>query len=95
MSMPRKGAATRKRVPGDNSKAESFFETLKTEEVRIKSYETFEEAKANLGRFIEDVYNTKRLHSSLRYVPPAEFEAAYAAAEVAGPARELTLPGVR
>jgi putative transposase len=63
--------------PYDNAKAESFFKTLKREEVDLSDYRTFEEAEANIGRFIEDVYNRKRLHSSLGYVPPAEFEAAY------------------
>ena len=64
--------------PYDNAKAESFFKTLKQEEVYLKQYQTFEEAESNLGQFIEDVYNTKRLHSSLGYVPPIEFEMAYA-----------------
>ena len=61
--------------PYDNAKAESFFKTLKHEEVYLQHYTTFAEAHANLTRFIDDVYNTKRLHSSLGYVPPAEFEA--------------------
>ena len=64
--------------PYDNAKAESFFKTLKQEEVYLKQYQTFEEAESNIGQFIEDVYNTKRLHSSLGYVPPIEFEMAYA-----------------
>ena len=64
--------------PYDNAKAESFFKTLKQEEVYLKQYQIFEEAQANIGQFIEDVYNTKRLHSSLGYVPPEEFELAYA-----------------
>jgi transposase InsO family protein len=64
--------------PYDNAKAESFFKTLKQEEVYLKQYQTFEEAQANIGQFIEDVYNTKRLHSSLGYLPPSEFEMAYA-----------------
>lgn len=61
--------------PYDNAKAESFFKTLKQEEVYLKQYRTFAEAEANIGQFIEDVYNQKRLHSSLGYLPPAEFEA--------------------
>jgi len=44
------------------------------EEVYLKASRTFEEARANLAQFIDDVYNTKRLHSSLGYRPPAEFE---------------------
>lgn len=63
--------------PYENAKAESFFKTLKYEEVHLKHYTTFAEAEANIGQFIEDVYNTKRLHSSLGYVPPVEFEAAW------------------
>lgn len=64
--------------PYDNAKAESFFKTLKQEEVYIKEYRSFEEAEANLDVFLEQVYNVKRLHSSLGYVPPVEFEEAYA-----------------
>jgi putative transposase len=61
--------------PYDNAKAESFFKTLKREEVYLSQYQTYDEAEANLAKFIEDVYNQKRLHSSLGYLPPAEFEA--------------------
>ncbi len=64
--------------PYENAQAESFFKTLKYEEVYLKEYRTFEEALMNLEPFIEDVYNTKRLHSSLDYRPPVEFEAAWA-----------------
>ncbi len=64
--------------PYDNAKAESFFKTLKAVEVRLNSYQTFEEADANIGHFIEDVYNQKRLHSILGYLPAAEFQAAQA-----------------
>jgi putative transposase len=63
--------------PYDNAKAESFFKTLKREEVYLKQYHTFQEAEHNLREFIEEVYNTKRLHSSLGYLPPTEFEEAY------------------
>jgi putative transposase len=61
--------------PYDNAKAESFFKTLKKEEVYLSQYHNFEEARANLGAFLDDVYNVKRLHSSLGYLPPTEFEA--------------------
>jgi transposase InsO family protein len=61
--------------PYDNAKAESFFKTLKREEVYLNDYQTIAEAEAQLSHFMEDVYNVKRLHSSLGYLPPAEFEA--------------------
>jgi putative transposase len=54
---------------------ESFMQTVKCEEVYIHRYQTFEEAQAHLQTFLEDAYNAKRLHSSLEYVPPDEFEA--------------------
>lgn len=63
--------------PYDNAKAESFFKTLKQEEVYLKEYSSFIDAEENLTTFIGKVYNEKRLHSSLGYLPPAEFEAAY------------------
>ena len=59
----------------DNAFAESFMKTLKVEEVYINEYNTFDEAYDNIKHFIELVYNEKRLHSSIGYVPPAEFEA--------------------
>jgi len=66
--------------PTENARAERFFRTLKYEEIYLKHYQTYEEAEANLREFIETVYNTKRLHSRLGYVPPSEFEAALVAA---------------
>jgi putative transposase len=60
--------------PYDNAKAESFFKTLKKEEVYLNHYRNFSEALENIGVFLDDVYNVKRLHSSLGYLPPAEFE---------------------
>lgn len=63
--------------PYENAKAERFFRTLKHEEVYLQEYHDFDEAQANLARFIDDVYNTKRLHSALGYRPPAECEEAY------------------
>ena len=64
--------------PYENAQVESFFRTLKLEEVYIKEYRDFEEAQENIGEFIEEVYNQKRLHSSLGYLPPVEFEAQHA-----------------
>ena len=55
-----------------------FFKTLKYEEVYLHQYRTFEEAQTSLQTFLEDVYNAKRLHSSLDYMPPDEFELKYA-----------------
>jgi putative transposase len=71
ISMSAKGCAT------DNAMAESFFKTVKYEEVYLHRYQTLEEARSQLQTFLEDVYNTKRLHSSLDYLPPDEFEAFY------------------
>jgi putative transposase len=67
--------------PYENAKPESFFRSLKMEEVYLKDYRNFEEAEQNIGEFIEEVYNRKRLHSSLGYLPPAEFEALHALQE--------------
>jgi putative transposase len=64
--------------PYENAKAESFFRTLKLEEVYLKDYRDFEEAEHNIAQFIDEVYNQKRLHSSLGYLPPVEFEALHA-----------------
>lgn len=69
ISMSRKGN------PYDNAFAESFMKTLKVEEVYLKEYKTFDEAYNNIKQFIERVYNKKRLHSSIGYLPPDEFEA--------------------
>ena len=68
ISMSRKGN------PYDNAMAESFMKTYKCEEVYLSEYKTFEDAAGNAAHFIEDVYNAKRLHSSLGYLPPNEFE---------------------
>ena len=60
--------------PYDNAFIESFFKTLKAEEVYPWEYETYNDVIERIPYFIEDVYNTKRLHSSLGYLPPEEFE---------------------
>ena len=60
--------------PYDNAKAERFMRTIKYEEVHLTEYQTLIEARASIRRFIEDVYNRKRLHSALGYRPPVEFE---------------------
>ena len=68
ISMSRKGN------PYDNAFVESFIKTLKYEEVYLKEYESFPDAHSNINQFIKEVYNKKRLHSSLGYRSPDDFE---------------------
>jgi putative transposase len=60
--------------PWDNAACESFMKTLKYEEVHRNEYRDLAEARSEIGTFLEKVYNRKRLHSALGYLPPAEFE---------------------
>jgi transposase InsO family protein len=60
--------------PYDNAWTESFMKTLKYDEIYMRNYETYLDVIENVPPFIEEVYNKKRLHSSLGYVPPEEFE---------------------
>jgi transposase InsO family protein len=68
ISMSRKGN------PYDNAACESFMKTLKYEEVYRQEYRDLAEARASIEKFIEKIYNGKRLHSALGYLPPVEFE---------------------
>jgi transposase InsO family protein len=68
ISMSRKGN------PYDNAACESFMKTLKYEEVYRNEYRDFQDVQAGIAEFLDHVYNQKRLHSALGYVPPAEFE---------------------
>ena len=61
----------------DNAVVESFFHTLKTEETHLRSYRIREEAKVGVFEYIEAFYNRKRLHSTLGYLSPVEFEKAW------------------
>jgi transposase InsO family protein len=66
--------------PRENGYAERLMRTIKEEEVDLSEYHDFADANLQMGRFLEDVYNVKRIHSSLGYLTPVEFEAAYLAA---------------
>lgn len=74
ISMSRKGN------PYDNAACESFMKTLKYEEVHRQEYRDLKEATRWIARFLDQVYNQRRLHSALGYRPPVEFEQACAAA---------------
>lgn len=65
---------SRKANPWDNAKAESFMKTLKAEEVDGRRYRNLDDARDSLAAFIEQRYNSQRLHSALGYRAPAEFE---------------------
>jgi transposase InsO family protein len=84
ISMSRKGN------PWDNAACESFMKTLKYEEVHRNEYRDLAEARAEIREFLEKVYNQKRLHSALGYVPPADFEAGLVAQKKESAARRLS-----
>ena len=83
ISMSRRGN------PYDNAQCESFMKTLKYEEVYRSEYRDLAEARAQVGVFLEKVYNQKRLHSALGYLPPARFEARLAAKNMEAAAPQL------
>jgi len=60
--------------PEENGFAERLMRTIKEEEVALTEYRDYADARRQLGRFLDDVYNRKRIHSSLGYLTPAEFE---------------------
>ena len=63
-----------KAQPGENAFIESFFKTVKYEEVHLWDYQTYQDVLERIPYFIGEVYNQKRLHSAIGYIPPIEFE---------------------
>nr|WP_268874229.1 integrase core domain-containing protein [Tranquillimonas rosea] len=72
---------SRRGNPYDNAQAESFMKTLKVEDAYLMEYEDFEEVAVGVPRFIE-AYNTRRPHSALGYLSPANYEDRHARAKV-------------
>ncbi len=70
--------------PEENGYAERLMRTIKEEEVDLTEFEDFGAAQRGLGRFLDDVYNRKRIHSSLGYFTPAEFESQWRAKQSVG-----------
>lgn len=83
ISMSRKGN------PWDNAACESFMKTLKYEEVHRNEYRDLNEARSTIRTFLEKIYNQKRLHSAIGYMPPAEFEANLVTQQKEAAARQL------
>lgn len=68
------GSMGRRGNPYDNAKAESFMKTLKMEAVHPMDFQTFEDVADHLPRYIQQIYNERRLHSAIQYLSPKQFE---------------------
>ena len=68
--------------PEENGYAERVIRTIREEEIDLSEYRNFADARAQIGHFIEDVYQRKRIHSALGYLTPVEFEATWRQAQV-------------
>jgi putative transposase len=82
---------SRKANPWDNAVCESFMKTLKYEEVHRNEYRNLGEAHAAIHEFLEKIYNRKRLHSALGYLPPVVFERNLAALDKEAASRQPSL----
>lgn len=71
--------------PEENGYAERLMRTIKEEEVQLSEYNDLDDAREQIGQFLDDVYMTKRIHSALSYATPAEFEALWRASSLSTP----------
>jgi putative transposase len=79
--------------PRENGYAERLMRTIKEEEVELSEYQDFADAYRRLGRFLEAVYNVKRIHSALGYLTPREFEARSPVGRLSRPRLQSPLTG--
>jgi len=73
-----------------NGYAERLMRTIKEEEVDLSEYRDYQDAYRQIGRFLDEVYMYKRIHSSLGYLTPAEFESQWWAQQLTTPIKEST-----
>ena len=71
--------------PEENGYAERLMRTIKEEEVELSEYNDLDDAREQIGYFLEDVYMTKRIHSALGYLTPVEFETLWQVSSLSTP----------